>query len=260
MNMFDKKKLKRALKKTGRRVIKPSGTVGKQKNRDPEEIERLYRDKDYLDAYSQHTDLRVEKDPRAAIGGRWEEIGHLQFGFLHRMGLEPHHTLLDIGCGTLRGGRLFISYLDEGHYTGTDISPKALEFAAALVHLHGLVDKKPRLLLNEGKRLTFDEVSGERFDFLLAQSVFTHLQAPHLGECFEHIGRVMHSGSVFFFTFWKGDKPEQKGLKDFYYPFSFFESLAKSNGFHLTDRSREYPHPKGQVMVEMRVKRAAMPA
>ena len=31
--------------------------------------------------------------------------------------------MLEIGCGNLRAGRLFIDYLDAGDYYGIDISP-----------------------------------------------------------------------------------------------------------------------------------------
>lgn len=79
---------------------------------------------DHLARYARHTDRRVELDPKAAIGGMWEEIGQLQIDFLKSEGLLPAHRLLDIGCGTLRGGRHFIGYLDAGRYTGTELSAK----------------------------------------------------------------------------------------------------------------------------------------
>ena len=34
--------------------------------------------------------------------------------------------MLEIGCGNLRAGRLFIDHLDAGDYYGTDISPDIL--------------------------------------------------------------------------------------------------------------------------------------
>ena len=42
---------------------------------------------------------------RDVVGGLWEEIGCLQLSVLKRIGLQKSHTLLDIGCGSLRGGR-----------------------------------------------------------------------------------------------------------------------------------------------------------
>jgi len=55
------------------------------------------------------------------IGGMWEEVGELQFNFLLKTGLKPHHQLLDLGCGSLRGGIHFIKYLQKNNYWGTDI-------------------------------------------------------------------------------------------------------------------------------------------
>lgn len=55
-----------------------------------------------------------------AVGGMWKEIGRLQFDFLVAHGLAPSHLLLDMGCGTLRGGLHFIRYLEPGHYWGVD--------------------------------------------------------------------------------------------------------------------------------------------
>jgi SAM-dependent methyltransferase len=211
-------------------------------------IKRLYNKKGYLDAYSEHTDIRVERDPHSAVGGMWEVTGRLQFDFLVNNGLKPHHRLLDIGCGTLRGGRHFIQYLNPRNYSGIDISPKAIEYGQKLVEQEGLSDKKPRLLVSRNKDLKFKEFDGEVFDYVLAQSVFTHLKPEHVEECFQHIGRIMKQESVFFFTYNEAGEFIQTGLKDFRYPFSFFQSLAEKYGFDLKDRSKDYEHPRGQHM------------
>ena len=47
-------------------------------------------------------------------------IGATQFRLLCTLGLRAYHTLLDFGCGSLRAGRLFINYLDEGKYFRID--------------------------------------------------------------------------------------------------------------------------------------------
>ena len=215
-------------------------------------LEKLYKDKEYLEAYSQHTDLRVEADPKSSIGGMWEEIGKLQFEFLIKMNLKPHHKMLDLGCGTLRGGRHFIKYLDPGNYCGIDISPKAISAAKQLIEQEGFANRRPHLLVSENKDLRFREFRGETFDYILAQSVFTHLKPEHIKECFENISSIMHHSSVFYFTYFEREEYRQMNLKTFHYPFSFFESLAKPYGFKLQDYSKDYNHPKGQLMVELR--------
>ena len=42
---------------------------------------------------------------RNTIGGNWNEMGKLQNNLLLEQGLKPHQILMDIGCGSLRGGR-----------------------------------------------------------------------------------------------------------------------------------------------------------
>jgi len=229
------------LRKTWRRLVGPS-------NR---HVERLYEEHDYLEAYARHTDIRVRRDPHAAIGADWFRHGKHQLEFLTRHGLERHHTLLDIGCGTLRAGRHFMRYLDPGHYTGADISKVALAYARKLVKKQRLTDRKPRLLLNATKRLTFDFVPGERFDFLNAYSVFTHLNEAHVAECFEHLDHVMHDKSVFFFSYNAAPQHHQSGIKDFEYPFAFFEELARRHGFAVEDLSAEFEDPGTQQMVKL---------
>ena len=64
---------------------------------------------------------------RWAIGGRWEEIGQLRLDFLRERGLQPQHHLLDVGCGSLRGGVRFILYLETGHYSGLDRNDRLLD-------------------------------------------------------------------------------------------------------------------------------------
>lgn len=65
-------------------------------------------------------------EQREIIGGLWDEVGRLQLDFLRRQGLEPHHTLLDIGCGSGRFAVKAVPYLEPNHYFGIDLSPSLL--------------------------------------------------------------------------------------------------------------------------------------
>lgn len=220
---------------------------------DPE-LQELYAKHNYLDAYSRHTDQRVINDPKSAVGGLWEKMGQLQFDFLVQHGLQPQHTLLDIGCGTLRGGRHFIRYLDAQNYTGIDISLNAIEFAKQLLVAEGLADKQPKLLVSKHKDLKFEAFAQQTFDFLFAQSVFTHLPSESIEECFQHVDTIMHNKSVFYFTFFASRKQEQRNVKDFCYPYTFFEALAGRYGFSIEDCSETYPHPREQKMAAVKKK------
>ena len=81
---------------------------------------------------------------RELVGGLWDEMGELQMEFMRSRGLLPQHRLVDIGCGSLRGGVHFVRYLDPGNYYGLDHNQSLLdaghgiELAAA-----GLQDRVP---------------------------------------------------------------------------------------------------------------------
>lgn len=215
-------------------------------------IAKNFHDMDYLAAYAARTDALVEIDKAKAIGGMWEDMGKHQLAFLVDQGLRPGHRILDIGCGTLRAGRLLIAYLEPASYFGFDISQNAIQAATELVETEGLSLKNPDLRVNEGKDLKFYTYQGLTFDFLIAQSVFSHLQKLQIRECFQHIGSIMHSGSAFFFTYHAGRSYSRRDATNFEYPFSFFEELAFEFDFDLTDLTESYRHPRGQNTVRMK--------
>ena len=130
----------------------------------------------------------------------WEEIGQLQFEFLKSRNLQPHHKLLDLGCGCFRAGVHLIDYLQSGQYFGIDISQELLDagYAKELTPL-GLDKKLPptNLLCS----LDFEaERFGVRFDMAIAQSVFTHLSFNHLRQCLARLAPAMNAGAVFYIT------------------------------------------------------------
>jgi len=241
-------KMIRKIARRGKKFVKK---ITGRNGPDKKAIE-LYQKFDYLEAYSRHIDLRVERDPKSAVGGRWDEIGKFQFDFIIQMGLKPYHKMLDIGCGTLRGGRYFIQYLDSGNYTGIDISQKAISFAKHFVEQEGLSEKSPRLIVNEKKTFDFLAFPGEVFNYILAQSVFTHNKPEHIKACFENIGIIMDDNSSFYFTYWSADKYKRVGFKDFRYPYIFFEILSQRYGFELFDYSDVYIHPKRQQILGLK--------
>jgi SAM-dependent methyltransferase len=215
---------------------------------------RNYAEMDYLEAYSLDTDRRVGKDPHHAIGGLWEEIGRLQFDFMLRRGMQPSHSMLDFGCGTLRGGRHFIRYLDEGRYTGVDISPKAIEFARELVAREGLAGKSPQLVVTGRHGLRFADLPGRTFDFVLAQSVFTHLTPELIEEFLAHVGPVLGPTGALYYTYGESAGFERSTLKDFRYPRSWMREVTGKHGLSFEDLSADYAHPRGQRMVCARLR------
>jgi ubiquinone/menaquinone biosynthesis C-methylase UbiE len=135
---------------------------------------------------------------RDMVGGMWEEIGRLQFEFLRARGLKPNHRLLDIGCGSLRGGIHAIRYLEAGNYYGLDINPSLIVAGRHEIKLADLTQKNPHLAVSDRFELGLFR---EKFDYLLALSVFTHLFANHIIRCLAEVREVLAPEGRFFATF-----------------------------------------------------------
>ena len=140
---------------------------------------------------------------RDVIGGLWHELGQLQLDFMIREGLKPHHKLLDIGCGSLRGGIHFIRYLDVGNYVGIDPNISLLH-AGYEIELAscGLKERMPRenLICTGDFDPPFPDAA---FDFALAQSVFTHVTLNTMRKCFERIASKIKVDGAFYATFFE---------------------------------------------------------
>lgn len=116
---------------------------------------------------------------------QWDFMAATQFRLLTALGLREHHRVLDLGCGSLRAGRLLIPYLDPDGYFG--IEPEEWLVKEGLSREVGadlVVLKRPRFL--HGRDFPADGF-GVAFDFILAQSVFSHagpdLIGPALARC-----------------------------------------------------------------------------
>lgn len=134
---------------------------------------------------------------RKIVGGLWEELGRKQLDFLLEHGLEPEHRLLDVGCGSLRGGVHFIEYLDGGNYYGVDADPRILRGAEKELDRYDLRDQRPTLRLSDD----FDVDFGVSFDVAFAQSLFTHLPVNQIELCLRKVDAVLEYGGRFFATF-----------------------------------------------------------
>ena len=208
----------------------------------------LWSKKRYAEFYAKRTDVKALLDPREAVGGLWEEMGRVQFEFLVSKGLEPQHVLLDLGCGCLRGGLWFIRYLQTGNYWGIDISPNLLKAGRQFLAQEELESKKPHLILTHDLR--FEELAGQKFDYILAQSVFTHMPETDIEECFQNLHKVLKPSGAFFATFNEGHRKGiiAKARTTFRYPFPFFQSLCEKYGYRC-QMDNSFAHPRGQKML-----------
>ncbi len=101
----------------------------------------------------------------------YDIMGATQFALLYSLGLRARHRLLDIGCGSLRAGRLLIPYLDSQGYTGLDPNQWLIDQGIEMNIGRDLVEaKQPTFVYND----SFDVSDLPPFDFIVAQSVASH--------------------------------------------------------------------------------------
>jgi SAM-dependent methyltransferase len=135
---------------------------------------------------------------RHSLVGRselWPMKRAFQIDFLRRQGLQPGHTVLDIGCGSLRGGAALIAYLEPGGYSGIDVRESVLAEARQELLREKLLAKRPELVL--AADMTELDLK-RRFDALWAFSVLFHLADPILDACFAMAARHLEPEGVFF--------------------------------------------------------------
>lgn len=198
----------------------------------------------------------IDSGHRQYVGGRWEELGKLQFDFLLSNGLQPEHTLLDIACGSLRAGRHFIAYLNTGNYLGIEKESKLLELALEQEIEETLLSiKKPEFVVSY--KFEFHKFT-KTANFALAQSLFTHLPPKAINLCFDKLRKQLTEDGVFFATYFlKSDdfKNPKKAhaRKVFRYTLDQMIDFGKKNDW-LAEVIGDWGHPRGQQMVKYTLK------
>ncbi len=198
---------------------------------------------------------------RKGVGGRWDELGELQFRFLVDHGMRPDHTLLDVGCGSLRGGVRAIAYLEAENYVGIEKEASLLHAGRDVELLRaGVTGKRPRLHVTSNFDLTWLD-PGFSFDFALAQSVFTHLRPGLITECLQRVLPRLKPNGVFFATFFESeDGRDVKGpahgwradeLQHPRYTLDTLTRLAHDAG-GAVEYLGDWGHPRDQRMLAIR--------
>ena len=103
----------------------------------------------------------------------YDLIAAMTFNLLTTLGLRQHHSLLDVGCGSLRVGRLLIPYLNQGKYFGVEPNEWLVdegirrELGTSLLEI-----KSPTFFFSDSPNTIAQ--AKVAFNFALAQSIFSH--------------------------------------------------------------------------------------
>jgi SAM-dependent methyltransferase len=145
----------------------------------------------------------------------YDLIAAMTFNLLTTLGLRQYHSLLDIGCGSLRIGRLLIPYLNRGKYFG--IEPAEWLVAEGIKQELGetvVQTKRPTFFFTDSpETVGRAKVS---FDFALAQSIFSHCGLDLIKGWLSAVSRSLAQDGALVATFLPGDEDSLR--KGWIYP------------------------------------------
>jgi SAM-dependent methyltransferase len=188
---------------------------------------------------------------RAYVGAPeiYDLVAAMTFNLLTCLGLRQHHRVLDIGCGSLRVGRLLIPYLNRGNYTG--LEPNAWlveegirrETGADLIRI-----KESRFIQASDPGQVPPEPP---FDLAFAQSVFSHAPLRTIRDWFDSARLWLAPDGLFAATYFEGPA-DHEGDAWLYpgiarYTRSTLAECARSAGLRFLPL--DWRHPKGQQWI-----------
>jgi SAM-dependent methyltransferase len=145
----------------------------------------------------------------------YDLIAAMTFNLLTTLGLRQHHSLLDVGCGSLRIGRLLIPYLNRGQYFGVEPNEWLVregikrELGGALLEI-----KRPTFFFSDSPQIIIE--AKITFDFVLAQSIFSHCGLDLIKGWLSAISHSLAEGGALVATFLPGE--EDSSNKGWVYP------------------------------------------
>ncbi len=146
---------------------------------------------------------------RAYVGppGDYDLIAAMSFNLLTSLGLRQHHRLLDVGCGSLRVGRLLIPYLNAGKYIGIEPNEWLVQNGIKNELGDDLISiKKPQFLFDDTLAQLDDQTE---VDYVLAQSIFSHCGMDLIEKWLLDIKKHLAGQSLIVATFLEGSSDFQ---------------------------------------------------
>jgi SAM-dependent methyltransferase len=167
--------------------------------------------------------------------GDFRERGATLAALLVRNGLEPHHHVLDIGCGIGRVALGLTNVLSaEGRYDGFDIDARAIHWCTS-----HLTPRFPNFRFTHAHGFPYADAT---FDFAFATSVLTHLELPEATRYVAEARRVLKPGGILLATLFLDDGTPSK------------LAFPRVNGFAFQESSLDALVPPSQ-WTDVRVQR-----
>jgi SAM-dependent methyltransferase len=191
----------------------------------------------------------------AAVGPAhlWKMKRQFQIDFLKNNGLEQQHSLIDIGCGTLRGGIPLIKLLNKGQYTGIEVREDVLELGRDELREAKLESQEPNLIHSQGLSTLDLEY---KVDFIWAFAVLIHMDDDALNGCLSFVSRHLEPTGSFYgnVNIGEAENGSWQGFPVVYRPMAWYVETAERFGLVPTDVGSlvELGHDDGRPEPESR--------
>lgn len=134
----------------------------------------------------------------------YDLIAAMTFNLLTTLGLRQYHSVLDIGCGSLRVGRLLIPYLNVGNYSGIEPNRWLIdEGIQQEVGQDQIGKKQPKFYFSDSANSL---PSDEMFDFAFGQSIFSHCGPDLIERWLKDTSDHLKDSGALLATFLIGDQ------------------------------------------------------
>ncbi|MEO3877963.1 class I SAM-dependent methyltransferase [Rheinheimera fenheensis] len=186
-------------------------------------------------------------DYRSYIGkpDGYDILAANQFQALIHLGLRDTHKVLDLGCGSLRLGRLLIPFLLKGGYFGVEPNVRLI--------IDGFNNELgwDSIRIKHPKFLPVKDFSlyrfGCKFDFIIAHSIFTHTYPDLAIYALKKVKEVLAPDALFVGTFIELEKQPYYSKNGWEYPTCLGYSIETIENFFtlagLRGRPLNFPNP-----------------
>lgn len=195
-----------------------------------------------------NTLLPGEEHYRSYVGPpqEFDLIGASQFRLLTTLGLREHHKVLDFGCGSLRAGKYLIPYLETGNYVGLEPNKWLIDDGIERQIGNDMIRiKNTKFYYDDDFHA---EKCGNDFDFILAQSIFSHSGKDVILLTLNSFYKAISATGLILATFIIDDKVEEREYKGWIYPGCITYSSTTINGMiassGLVGRPIPFFHPR----------------
>lgn len=190
----------------------------------------------WIDFYGDRLDRMGREHIGTLPNEKYLDGGRLFLEFLKKQGLERHHRILDYGCGIMRAALHLVPYLDQGRYTGVDISRARIEHGKWLLSNAGIPEDG--YAVHAVRDCALRELKDQKFDFVWANSVLTHMPESDIQALLKALKHHLHADSNFYFTYSltepdEANGPKRLNTKDFYYPESYIRKIFEDAGYEF---------------------------